>query len=235
MWCDVLVWASALQPHTHTLTHSHTFTIPCTCCYDEIKGAQDQDLFSCWFSDSLSIWFSLSIYQDLKIYSHADSLILSQILWFSLWQTLFTLIRILSSSLYIILAVMMTSKNLKTSRFVLMLILWFSLCHLDSHAHSLILSLHLTDYLWKSNLVSSSCSRCLCLARSTATSLSCQCVCVLTTTRQSCNWLPLSFGLSFFVPDYCTAFRRNFGWFRCLDWFAGDSCWFKCAINILAD
>ena len=26
MWCDVWVWASALQPHTHTLTHSHTHT-----------------------------------------------------------------------------------------------------------------------------------------------------------------------------------------------------------------
>ena len=41
-----------LQPHTHTLTHS--LTITCTCCYDEIKGTQ-----------------------DLKIYSHADSQILS--------------------------------------------------------------------------------------------------------------------------------------------------------------
>ena len=26
MWCDVWVWASALQPHTHTITHSHTHT-----------------------------------------------------------------------------------------------------------------------------------------------------------------------------------------------------------------
>ena len=43
----------ALQLHTHTLTHPHTLTIACTCCYDEIKGAQDQDLFSCSFSDSL--------------------------------------------------------------------------------------------------------------------------------------------------------------------------------------
>ena len=44
MWCDVWVWASALQPHTHTFTHSHTFTITCTCCYDEIKGAQDRKI-----------------------------------------------------------------------------------------------------------------------------------------------------------------------------------------------
>ena len=33
---------------------SHTLTITCTCCYDEGKGIQDQDLFSCSFSDSLS-------------------------------------------------------------------------------------------------------------------------------------------------------------------------------------
>ena len=35
-------------------SYTHTLTITCTCCYDEIKGTQ-----------------------DLKIYSHADSLILS--------------------------------------------------------------------------------------------------------------------------------------------------------------
>ena len=43
---------SACQLHTHTLTHPHTLTITCTGCYDEIKGTQ-----------------------DLKIYSHAHSLI----------------------------------------------------------------------------------------------------------------------------------------------------------------
>ena len=32
----------------------HTLTINCTCCDDEIKGTQVQDLFSCSFSDSLS-------------------------------------------------------------------------------------------------------------------------------------------------------------------------------------
>ena len=37
--------------HAHSLILSHTLTITCTCCYDEIKGTQ-----------------------DLKIYSHADSL-----------------------------------------------------------------------------------------------------------------------------------------------------------------
>ena len=42
---------------TLTLTHSHThiLTVPCTCCHDMINGIQ-----------------------DLKIYCHADSLILSQ-------------------------------------------------------------------------------------------------------------------------------------------------------------
>ena len=37
-----------------TCSHSHTLTIYYTCCYDEIKGPQDQDLCSCSFSDSLS-------------------------------------------------------------------------------------------------------------------------------------------------------------------------------------
>ena len=39
--------------YNHTLTHSHTLLITCTC-YDEIKGTQDQD-FSYLFSDSLSL------------------------------------------------------------------------------------------------------------------------------------------------------------------------------------
>ena len=54
----------ALQSHQHASwvsslrckSLSHTLTASCTCCYDEIKGVQ-----------------------DLKIYSHADSLILSQL------------------------------------------------------------------------------------------------------------------------------------------------------------
>jgi hypothetical protein len=37
-----------------SVTHPHTLTTPCTCWYDEIKGAQDQGLLSCSFSDSLS-------------------------------------------------------------------------------------------------------------------------------------------------------------------------------------
>ena len=48
--------ADALTPLTSQLshsTHSHTLLITCTCCYDEIKGTQDQD-FSCSFSDSHS-------------------------------------------------------------------------------------------------------------------------------------------------------------------------------------
>ena len=54
------IWASFLQPHTHTLAHSHTFTITCTCWYDEINRIQDQDLFPCSFSDSLSVLSVLS-------------------------------------------------------------------------------------------------------------------------------------------------------------------------------
>ena len=40
-------------PFNLTLTQSHTLLIPCTCCYDEIKGTKDQDC-SCSFSDSLT-------------------------------------------------------------------------------------------------------------------------------------------------------------------------------------
>ena len=45
-----------------TITHSHTLIITCTCCYDETKGTQDQDLLSCSFSDSLFLSF-LSLYR----------------------------------------------------------------------------------------------------------------------------------------------------------------------------
>ena len=44
--------STVLQPHTHTITHSHTLLITCTSCCDEIKRTQGQD-FSCSFSDSL--------------------------------------------------------------------------------------------------------------------------------------------------------------------------------------
>ena len=43
--------ASALQPRTHPIIHQHAHNITCTSCCDEIKGVQDQDLFSCSFSD----------------------------------------------------------------------------------------------------------------------------------------------------------------------------------------
>ena len=33
--------------YSHSLSHTHTLTINCTCCYDETKGTRDQDLFSC--------------------------------------------------------------------------------------------------------------------------------------------------------------------------------------------
>ena len=69
--------------------------INCTCCYDEIKGIQDQNL-SCSFSDSLS-------------------------------HLLSSLTHILTHLLSLVLVVMMRSKELKTSRYILMLILGFSL------------------------------------------------------------------------------------------------------------
>ena len=34
------------QIYTHTLCHSHKFSITCACCYDEIKGAQDRKIYS---------------------------------------------------------------------------------------------------------------------------------------------------------------------------------------------
>ena len=40
-------------PFNLTIAHSHTLPITSTCCYDEVKGTQDQD-FACSFSDSLS-------------------------------------------------------------------------------------------------------------------------------------------------------------------------------------
>ena len=43
----------ALLDHASLHTHNHPLPITCTCCYDEIKGTQDQDLFSCSFCHSL--------------------------------------------------------------------------------------------------------------------------------------------------------------------------------------
>ena len=42
--------SSTMTLHTLTIAHSYALTITCTCCHDEIKGTQDQDLFSCSFS-----------------------------------------------------------------------------------------------------------------------------------------------------------------------------------------
>ena len=36
-------------------SHSHALAVTCTRCYDEIKGTQDQDIFLCSFSDSLTL------------------------------------------------------------------------------------------------------------------------------------------------------------------------------------
>ena len=44
--------SSTMPLHTLTIAHSYTLTITCTCCHDEIEGTQDQDIFSCSFSDS---------------------------------------------------------------------------------------------------------------------------------------------------------------------------------------
>ena len=88
--------------HCLFLSMSLSFSITCTCCYDEIKGTQ-----------------------DLKIYSHADSQILSLSFsthFHSLSHSLYTLTLRLSSALHITL-VMMRSKEFKISRLVLILIL----------------------------------------------------------------------------------------------------------------
>ena len=47
--------SSTMPLYTHTIAHSHNHTllITCTCCYDQTKGTQDKD-FSYSFSDSLS-------------------------------------------------------------------------------------------------------------------------------------------------------------------------------------
>ena len=50
--------------YTLTITRSHTLLITCTCCYDEIKGTQDQDLYSYSFSDSLSQYAAHTHVQD---------------------------------------------------------------------------------------------------------------------------------------------------------------------------
>ena len=52
-----------------TLSHSHTLAITCTCCYDEIKGTQDQELFACSFSDSVCVCVGLvlSLYVCIRI------------------------------------------------------------------------------------------------------------------------------------------------------------------------
>ena len=42
---------STMPLYTLTITHPHTLTGTCTCCHDKIEGTQDQDLFSCSFSD----------------------------------------------------------------------------------------------------------------------------------------------------------------------------------------
>ena len=61
---------------SHSQSHSHTLTTYCTCCYDEIKGAQDQDLFSCSFSDSLSETHTDSLTHSLSL-SHTLSCFLA--------------------------------------------------------------------------------------------------------------------------------------------------------------
>ena len=47
--------------NTHTITHSHTLLITCTCCYDLTKGIQDKD-FSYSFFDSLYVCVCLCVY-----------------------------------------------------------------------------------------------------------------------------------------------------------------------------
>ena len=60
MWCDVWAWASALQPHTITQSHTHTLTmlITFTCCYDQIKGTQEKNSLPHSLIHSLSVVFT---------------------------------------------------------------------------------------------------------------------------------------------------------------------------------
>ena len=46
---------------THSQSHTHIPTISCTCCYDEIKGIQDLKIYSHADSLSLSLFLSLSV------------------------------------------------------------------------------------------------------------------------------------------------------------------------------
>ena len=93
MWCDVWVWASALQPHTHTITHSYTHTHSLSLVLVVmIKAKEFKTKISLTHSLILSIIFthihSLSFVlvavmkpKELKTkISHAHSLILSIIL-----------------------------------------------------------------------------------------------------------------------------------------------------------
>ena len=52
--------AHPVQLHVNSLPLAPIFTITCTCCYDESKGIQGQDLISCSFSDSPSCTCSSS-------------------------------------------------------------------------------------------------------------------------------------------------------------------------------
>ena len=59
--------------HSFTYIHCHLYLL-----FDEIKGAEDQDLFSCSFSDSLSNTLLHSLVAHSQIYSISDQ--------FSMWS-----------------------------------------------------------------------------------------------------------------------------------------------------
>ena len=69
---------STSHSRNHTLTHSHTLLITCTCCCDETKGTQDQH-FACSFSDSLSSSLSPSVFSDSLSSSVLQKMILMRI------------------------------------------------------------------------------------------------------------------------------------------------------------
>ena len=66
-------YALALHCDLFLHSYSHTLTITCTCCYDEIKGTQDLKMYS--HADSLSelVCVTIAYSTDCKTYLFCHS------------------------------------------------------------------------------------------------------------------------------------------------------------------